>query len=138
MADFCGTAHLRKVDFALSKLCSAYASQRISEKLYRRQRAALIQFASSKLEEFPNLVLNEYSQEADNTIEPEVTPVIDDLGFTEDSIWQDMPTVMMPLSYDNSYYPDESHEEREPTFDRFYWIYLGVFLSALVIFMVTR
>ena len=155
MTGFCRPSELSKVNFALSKLCSAYASQRISEKLYRRQRALLFAYAFDTDERFPDLVLNEYSQAAEISFEPEVTPVVDDLGFAEDNAWQDVPAVAVVPAPEAYAFDEDEGEQQEgeqefhyldsydsgphvPSFDRFYWVYLVVFLAAIGIFVATQ
>ena len=124
--------------FALSKLCGAYSSQRISPKLYRHQRALLIDYAADTKQPFPDLILNEYSQPLDIQFKPEVTPVVDDLGFTEESVWQEIPIVSTMLPQLEKC---DEHEQEGPfqsTFDRFYWVYLIVFMIAIAVFVATR
>lgn len=72
---------LMQVDYALTKLCQAYASERISRALFRYQRAALIEYVQKGNQSFPDIILNEYSQATDDDFVGEETPVVDDLGF---------------------------------------------------------
>lgn len=143
MIGFCGQTELNKVNFAMTKLCSAYASQRISMTLFRHQRALLIAYATTDQQKpFPELVLNEYSQAAEVVFESESTPVVDDLGFTEESVWQELPSVesIMPTLDRNVFLKQECKPSESPfsSFDRFYWVYLILFLLAVAIFVGTR
>jgi len=137
-----------KVDFALTRLCRAYANERISKALYRRQRAELISYVQIPQSPFPDLVLNEYSQAIDDVFVPEETSAIDDLGFSDDWLNESSPTRIQTYdSRQGQFFNDSDSlgaefdpELRENSIynfsilsllDRYYWAVLAVFLGIM-------
>ncbi len=110
---------LMKVEYALEKICKAYASERISQSLFRHQRAALIEVLQYPELPFPELVLNEYAQGFDESFYPEETPLVADMHEQE-------------MHYEEDYYPEDHYQEAPRShFDRFYFWYLSSFLIVI-------
>lgn len=138
---------LIQVDFAMKKLCQAYSTERISRTLFRYQRAALIDYLQKGDQPFPDIILNEYSQAIDESFAADETPVVDDLGFSREleetpsaqgSVISDgVPAPMLELQTApplKLFQPELPPPKRlKSTFDRFYWLYLGVFVLALFV-----
>ena len=126
---------LIKVEYALEKICKAYASERISETLFRHQRAALIDVLQYPELPFPELILNQYAQGLDHDFMQEETPLVNDYNppvYPEEREFN-------PVGYSRR---DEVKEvvhqfsdEPVSSFDRFYWLYLSAFTLAVVLFI---
>jgi len=138
---------LNTVDTAINKLCQAHASARISQTLYREQRASVLAYLVHQQGHFPELVFNEYSQRADTDFSAEATPVMADLGFATDMDSVAPPVAKstaalveaalaagpQPTMVSAAELTQDSLEEwiEQSWFDRYYWYLLTVFLGAI-------
>ncbi|HBF10023.1 MAG TPA: hypothetical protein DHW71_01295 [Gammaproteobacteria bacterium] len=128
---------LIKVDYALEKICKAYASERISESLFRHQRAALIEVLQYPALPFPELVLNQFAQGLDDDFMQEETPLVNDYNppvYPEEREFNPVGYYRKEDIIDQE--PDPYYQE-DPvsSFDRYYWLYLSAFTLAIVLFI---
>ena len=127
-------ARCQQVQVTMKKLGRAYASERINMKLYRDQRALLIDYLLHEGKIFPKVILNQEAQSLTSEAQQhqfndEPTPVLDDLGFAQNQ--GPLPVIGPTKNIHNRLNALETSNESSSSPPDYYWFFLIFFIVVL-------
>jgi|GEM_PF-6801689 len=118
----------------MQKLCRAHASERIDTPVFRQQRAAIVDYLIHEREVFPEISYNQYSQSAIEEFAVEETPVVNDLGFTEDT--DSLPTLNFELSQQQTsqiHFDSADFTSKQAVNEKYYLLILTLVVSSICV-----